>query len=381
MSQPYTKDPLTLDTFSQPETQDFTLETVGRITESERDAKIRMFNENIDRYRQDFVNENTAKQEAFRQVASEDADIQDNTYEIERKGKYYYFIGRLNPPHEGHIEALLNVISNAIDNGGIAIILLGSGPNGGERTSKDPLNFEIKRNFVIDKLKDKLKYKYPGLDIDEMFENGRIQISEMGKTTEQIRSVIQNDIGNQLFEELEAIRISGDKDGGEDLKKLAWIEKALSAGIIGKDGNIIPLTARVIAQPAVQSESKGEPMSATIIRKIVYDMDPFTNYENRLQAFKDNTHGFYETRALDHTKSIFDAIDMYHPGKVISGSDKKAIKSKPTVVKPKIKSKKGGSKRRKLRKTKCKLSKRSKLYKRSKLTKRHNLIKRKSRRR
>lgn len=374
MSQPYSKDYLTLETYSQPETQNFSLETVGRITNAEQEAKIQMFNENRDRYRQYFVNENTEKQKVFQQVATEDSDIQDNTYEIERRGLYYYFVGRLNPPHEGHIEALLNVISNAIDNGGIAIILLGSGPNGGERTSKDPLDFEIKRNFVIDKLKDKLKYKYPGLDIDEMFVNGRIQISEMGKTTEQIRSVIQNDISNQLFEELEAIRISGDKDGGEDLKKLAWIEKALSSGIIDRNGNIIPLIARVIAQPAVQSESKGEPMSATIIRKIVYDMDPFTNYEDRLEVFKDKTHGFYETRALDHTKPIFDAIDKYHPGKAISGSDKKAIKAigKPKVGKPKIdKSKKGGSKRRKLRKTKRKLRKtKRKLSKRSKLTKR-----------
>jgi hypothetical protein len=176
----------------------------------------------------------------------------------------------------------------------------------------------------------------------------------MGKTTEQIRSIIQNDISNQLFEELEAIRISGDKDGGEDLKKLAWIEKALSAGIIDRNGNIIPLTARVIAQPAVQSESKGEPMSATIIRKIVYDMDPFTNYEDRVKLFKDKTHGFYETRALDYTKPIFDAIDAYNPHKEMTiGSDKTAKKTKKVG-----KLKKGGSKRRKLTKTKRKLTKR-----------------------
>jgi nicotinamide mononucleotide adenylyltransferase len=352
MSQPYYSDSLFLNSASQPEPLQVTPTTVGRSPIEERYAKIRMFNENRDRYHQDFVNENTAKQEAFQQVATEDSNIQDNIYEIERKGLYYYFIGRLNPPHEGHIEALLNVISNAIDNGGIAIILLGSGPNGGERTSKDPLDFEIKRNFVIDKLKDKLKYKYLGLDIDEMFVNGRIQISEMGKTTEQIRSVIKDDISNQLFEELEAIRISGDKDGGEDLKKLAWIEKALGSGIIDRNGNIIPLTARVMAQPAIESESKGEPMSATIIRKIVYDMDPFINYEDRLEVFKDKTRRFYETRALDHTKPIFDAIFRYHPGKAISGSDKKAIKAigKTKISKPK----KGGrkTKRRNLRKTK-----------------------------
>jgi hypothetical protein len=235
---------------------------------------------------------------------------------------------------------------------------LGSGPNGGERTSKDPLNFEIKRNFVIDKLKDKLKYKYPGLDIDEMFIDGTIQISEMGKTTEQIRSVIQHDISNQLFEELEAIRVSGDKDGGEDLKKLAWIEKALSSGIMNQNGNIIPLTARVIAQPAVQIESRGEPMSATSIRKIVYEIDPFTNYEDRLEMFKDKTYGFYETRALDHTKPIFDAINAHHPGKAISGSDKTAIKSKK-MGKPK----KGGSNKTK-RQRKLTKSIRRKLTKR-----------------
>jgi nicotinamide mononucleotide adenylyltransferase len=355
MSQPYYKDPLLFETFSQEEPLNVTRTTVGRRLTSEEQSKIQIFDENIDRYREEISEQNREIQSKLEELN------EDNAYEIERKGLYYYFIGRLNPPHEGHIEALLNVISNAIDNKGIAIILLGSGPNGGERTSKDPLNFEIKRNFVIDKLKDKLKYKYPGLDIDEMFVNGRIQISEMGKTTEQIRSVIQNDIGNQLFEELEAIRISGDKDGGEDLKKLAWIEKALSAGIIDRNGNIIPLTAHVLPQPAVQSESKGEPMSATIIRKIVYDMDPFTNYEDRLKVFKDETRGFYETRALDHTKLIFDAIDMYNPHKEISGSDKTAKKvTKTRVSKLKIG---GRNTRRKLRKTKCKLSRRRKLTK------------------
>lgn len=371
MSLPYYSDPLLLETLSQEEPLNVTRTTVGRKLTSEEQSKIRMFDENIDRYRQEISKQNNEIQRKLEEVNSQDVDIQDNTYEIERRGVYYYFIGRLNPPHDGHIEALLNVISNAIENGGIAIILLGSGPNGGERTSKDPLDFEIKRNFVIDKLKDKLKYKYPSLDIDEMFENGRIQISEMGKTTEQIRNVIQHDISNQLFEELEAIRISGDKDGGEDLKKLAWIEKALSTGIMNQNGNIIPLTARVIAQSAVQSESKGEPMSATSIRKIVYDMDPFIKYEDRLEVFKDKTRGFYETRALDHTKSIFDAIDRYHPGKAISGSNKTAIKTKK-VGKPK----KGGSNKtkRKLKTRRCKLLKKRKLSKR--YTRRRKLTKR-----
>ena len=359
MSQQYYSNPLLLETLSQEEPLNVTRRAVGRSPIEERRVKIQMFDENIDRYRQEISEQNRKIQSKLEEVNAQDID---NAYEIERRGVYYYFIGRLNPPHEGHIEALLNVISNAIDNGGIAIILLGSGPNGGERTSKDPLDFELKSAFVTAKLKDRLKTDYPSLDIDELFLNGRIQISEMGKTTEQIRSVIQLDISNQLFEELEAIRVSGDKDGGEDLKKLAWIEKALGAGIIGQAGNIIPLTARVIAQPAIQSETKGEPMSATSIRQIIYDMDPFIKYEDKLQMFKDRTNGFYETSKMDFTKDIFDAIDKYNPYKEISGSDKKAIK---TIGKPKVsKPKKGG------RKTKRKQSKRSKLTKRRKLSRR-----------
>lgn len=377
MSQPYYKDPLLLETSSQDVPLNVTRTTVGRRLTSEEQTKIQMFDENIDRYRQELSEQNREIQSKLEEVNTQDIDIQDNAYKIERRGVYYYFIGRLNPPHEGHIEALLNVISSAIENGGIAIILLGSGPNGGERTSKDPLDFELKSAFVAAKLKDILKSTYPRENIDELFLNGRIQISEMGKTTEQIRSVIQHDISNQLFEELEAIRVSGDKDGGEDLKKLEWIEKALRAGIIDQTGNIIPLTARVIAQPAIQSESKGEPMSATIIRKIIYDMDPLILYDDKLQMFKDRTNGFYETSKSDYTKPIFDAIYKYNPHKAMTiGSDKKAKKvTKTSVSKLKI----GGSyktkrnTRRKLRKTKHKLSKQTK---RLKLTKKRKLSKR-----
>ena len=222
-SLPDVREDFYLTTASQG-SQKITLTTNGRITPDQRDENLQVFNNNRDIYLQTLQAEKTAKEDAVQQVES---DIPDNiyAYEIARRGLYYYFIGRLNPPHEGHIEALLNVISNAIVNRGIAIILLGSGPNGGERTSKDPLDFGLKSEFVISKLKDKLKDRlkdilkvdYPKEYIDELFENGTIQILEMGKTTEQIRQIIRDDISNQLFEELEAIRIAGDKEG--DVKK------------------------------------------------------------------------------------------------------------------------------------------------------------------
>jgi hypothetical protein len=104
-------------------------------------------------------------------------------------------------------------------------------------------------------------------------------------------------------------------------------------------------------------------MSATLIRKIIYDMDPHTNYVGRVDLFRDRTKRFYETNDNDYTNPIFDAINAFHPFTVVSGSDKIAIKA--TKSKSIGKQKKGGSKRRKLTKRKRKTKR-----KRSKLTKR-----------
>ena len=86
-------------------------------------------------------------------------DVEETTYltteRRDRSGIYVYFVGRANPPHDGHIEGLLMLCLYAIEHGGKAIILLGSGPNGGARTSKDPLDFDLKSKFIKDKLKDK----------------------------------------------------------------------------------------------------------------------------------------------------------------------------------------------------------------------------------
>ena len=235
----------------------------------------------------------------------------DETNKTMRQGKYYYFIGRLNPPHEGHIAALLSVIRAAIADGGISIILLGSGPNGGTRTSKDPLNFDLKFQIVKQKLEEALKTEgYSEEAIQSMFEpNGQIKIFEMGKTVEQIREVIRKDIISNLFTQLNATRISGAKDGGEDIRKLAWIENALSAGIIDAEGNLIPITTKVIAEPAITT-GDGNAMSATIIRNIIFNMDP--SIHDKISHFKTETNNFYG----ELTRDVFGAIDTYNPSRV-----------------------------------------------------------------
>ena len=65
---------------------------------------------------------------------------------------FSYFIGRCNPPHEGHFHMIQETISAAQTNGGKALILLGSGPKAksGEdrRTEKDPLPFLLKKMII-----------------------------------------------------------------------------------------------------------------------------------------------------------------------------------------------------------------------------------------
>jgi nicotinamide mononucleotide adenylyltransferase len=315
----------------------------GKPFTDEEQRKIQLFETNKNKYLSSFVDARKKMQQA-------ELDDKNNTFI--RQGKYYYFIGRLNPPHEGHIAALLSVIQQAIHDKGIAIILLGSGPNGGERTSKDPLDFDLKSRFVEAKLKERLTNMYPNLNIDELFTNGRIQIKEMGKPAEQIREVIREDIINNLFDELNAARISGAKDG--DIVKLAWIEKALSAGIIDAEGNLIPITTQVIPEPPVTNE--GIEMSATQVRE-----------DARLMSFDDffTKYGEFYT---NFTQTIWQEIRNYPPSvdvkAVTTRGTKRGTKRKEPTILEKGGTRKGGTRKggtrkgRRTRKTKGRKTKR-----------------------
>jgi nicotinic acid mononucleotide adenylyltransferase len=61
--------------------------------------------------------------------------------------KFFYFIGRLNPPHNGHIKALETLVEMAKRENSVALILLGSGPKR-ERTLDNPITFELKKQFI-----------------------------------------------------------------------------------------------------------------------------------------------------------------------------------------------------------------------------------------
>ena len=66
--------------------------------------------------------------------------------------KIYFFIGRTTPPHAGHIYLLEQMILLARKSHTPALILLGNGPNKGQRTKENPVEHETKAAFIRAKL-------------------------------------------------------------------------------------------------------------------------------------------------------------------------------------------------------------------------------------
>ena len=149
----------------------------------------------------------------------------------------------------------------------------------------------------------------------------------MGKPVEQIRGIIRKDLISNLFDELQTFRVSGEKDNGDDVKKLEWIEKALRAGILDEKGNIIPIETNILPFPAVSNVS-GNAMSATQVRQDARTMS--------LDDFKEKYGDFYTT----FTEEMYDVINQYPD---IASKSVKNLATKTKTIKnsrsPTIKSK------------------------------------------
>jgi hypothetical protein len=291
--------------------------------------------------------------------------------------KVYYFIGRLNPPHPGHIETLRNLIDTAKTNGGLfqVVILLGSGPNGGVQTLNDPLPFRLKRKVVIDLL------RVNGVpDIDQLLRSDKVTIEEMGKAARQISDTIIKIIKiNETIIDIETVRFSGDKD--EDMEKLSWIEKSIANSL-----SPIEITTNVVGIAAVENEDLGTAMSATSVRNYALEsyLSELKNIKRKEEIGRERERDIgglemfeseYKDIYLENTKNVYDAIigqainftpeeiQRYIEFKILPGTSEKKTRKK----------KEGGSKRRRLirKQTKRRKTKHRNLTKRkSKLTKR-----------
>jgi len=127
--------------------------------------------------------------------------------------RLYYFVGRCNPPHEGHVAILAAMLTRvAEDNAqGIsakAIILLGNGPKGKE--ADNPIDFNLKQNIIASKLSS--------------FDTEQYEIKPIGSLVGDIVDFIARKIKEGPFDkDITLVHFAGGKD--EDGEKLNFIDK------------------------------------------------------------------------------------------------------------------------------------------------------------
>ena len=218
--------------------------------------------------------------------------------------KIYFFIGRLNPPHPGHIAALEHVIRSANADGSRPLILLGSGPKG-ERTLDNPIPFETKAEFLSALLIPQ------GLEFT------------LRRMTSALPDLIQwyTDILTHSPEprSVQFIRVAGDK--GDNSTKFDYLIKPLSS--LGPN---VSLTT--FALPPIKSGAGADDMSATIVRKDAYQHFIMDRGQGGFQMFASKYGGFYGP----YTAQIYK--DICFPAASMSDDD---IQEYITPTKPKSK--------------------------------------------
>jgi len=174
---------------------------------------------------------------------------------------FFYFIGRLNPPHNGHIAALQKLVEQAKSTGSTALILLGSGPkqsDGNKRTMDNPISFITKKDFVESKLE--------GVNDKDYI------IREMTNPTKDISDYISEHLAKSSnlpnLTDIKITHIAGGKD--KDADKLSF---ALNSAVTTAT-RLAPPSAKVIGTVETiepENTKEGSAMSATQVRKDAYN--------------------------------------------------------------------------------------------------------------
>ena len=197
--------------------------------------------------------------------ADEINNSQEEEYDVEeinltetngQSKKLFYFIGRLNPPHNGHIAALRELVELANKANSVPLILLGSGPtqkNGDKRTMDNPISFETKKQLIESKL--------PGVEGTDYI------IQEMTNPAKDVSNYVSNQLGDSSdLDDIEITHIAGGKD--EDATKLSFALKSAE----NTASRLAPNATVTASVEAIEPEvtDTGSAMSATKVRKDAY---------------------------------------------------------------------------------------------------------------
>lgn len=225
----------------------------------------------------------------------ETAKIEVKTEELEKRDTVHlsYFIGRLNPPHYGHIIALQNLVQDTNDKGGKALILLGSGPKK-LKTMDNPIPYELKEEFIQSKLLPKVK------DVDYF-------IQEMTNPFVDVSTYINKQLAKTDPDHIVNINIrhtAGDKE--KDSTKLIRVLDASEIMLTKQNRNAFITTGVDITKKPPAEDGKPETyMSATNVRK-----DAYRTYDKNHRMVYDNWPEQYKTFYGKFAKKIYAAILM-----------------------------------------------------------------------
>ena len=211
-----------------------------------------------------------------------------------------YIVGRMNPPHAGHIYLISEMIRQSRVMGARPLILLGNGPKKGN-PMEDPLPYELKRDIIIRKLAE--------LEINDgeytIIEKGSSPVADIIRFAGDIDDI--ENIKITYFVGRKPSKNVGDK--GDD-EKMDW----LNAYLI-QHYSEIPYEINKVIIPAI--ETGDALMSGTIVRKSVYNTrlkvlqgnlnaeDEFNDWVSQYSTISD----FYgETMARDVYTGILDVL-------------------------------------------------------------------------
>ena len=229
-------------------------------------------------YLQTLGNENLVPSDLENDYTADEIELENA--EGQDEANFFYFIGRLNPPHDGHIFALKELVRNSIKKGSKALILLGSGPkqaDGDKRTMDNPIPFELKKEFIEQQLQS-----------IGAIEGTNYIIQEMTTPHGDLARYIGESLKSKNVSKIKEIKIkhfAGGKD--EDASKLKSILDYAEKVAKNENPNSNVLATVEVIEPQ-QNETGLNPMSATQVRKDAFKtyLDG-SNYNGWSQQYKD----------------------------------------------------------------------------------------------
>ena len=176
---------------------------------------------------------------------------------------FYFFVGRLNPPHVGHIAVLQQMVDLSKTTNPMpipSIVFIGSGPDGGKRTLDNPVTYDTKCQVV--------NYKIPGAGQE-------YEIHQRIKPEDQLVEIIGYKLTRtpglvSKTKQINIIQVAGGKDN--DANKLSYIRKIVSDRL-RKSFPAIVFETDVRSIDTVSSsrtDARVTAMSGTEVRKDAY---------------------------------------------------------------------------------------------------------------